>query len=95
MERRDNVTYSFKDKGRIDNTTGKSHNSTFLQDKKRFLGDAKNCSANTASVEDKQRTGNASEPSVIDNEWIQNSTKIFERMMENYDASIAPHVPGM
>ncbi|CAH3178041.1 unnamed protein product [Porites lobata] len=86
MEKRDNGT-SLEDKEHLDNRTDSSDNATSIHDKE-CLGDAQNCSNTTASV--KERISNATK----DREWIQNSTNIFKKIMENYDPSIAPYVPG-
>lgn len=87
MEKRDNGT-SLEGKEHLDNRTDSSDNATSIHDKE-CLGDAQNCSNTTAPV--KERISNARK----DREWIQNSTNIFRKMMENYDPSIAPYVPGM
>lgn len=88
MEKRDNGT-SLEDKEHLDKRTDSSDsNATSIHDKE-CLGDAQNCSNTTASV--KERISNATK----DREWIQNSTNIFRKMMENYDPSIAPYVQGM
>lgn len=88
MEKRDNGT-SLEDKEHLDNRTDSSDSNAASIHDKECLGDAQNCSNTTASV--KERISNATK----DREWIQNSTNIFRKMMENYDPSIAPYVPGM
>lgn len=87
MEKRDNGT-SLEDKEHLDNKTESSDYTTSIDDKG-CLGDVQNCSNITAPV--KERISNATK----DREWIQYSTNIFREMMENYDPSIAPYVPGM
>ena len=87
MEKRDNGT-SLEDKKHLDNKTESSDYTTSIDDKG-CLGDVQNCSNITAPV--KERISNATK----DREWIQYATNIFREMMENYDPSIAPYVPGM
>lgn len=87
MEKKDNGTF-LEEKEHLDNRTDSSDNVTSIHDKEN-LGDAQNCSNTTAPV--KECISNATK----DREWIQNSTNIFRKMMENYDPSIAPYVPGM
>lgn len=89
MEKRDNGTASLEDKEHLDNRTDSSDNATSIHDKE-CLGDAQNCSSSTTAPV-KERISNATK----DREWIQNSTNIFRKMMENYDPSIAPYVPGL
>ena len=71
-----------KDKGCVGNTTNRGDNTTFVKGNE-FI-------SNTT-----ERGANKTDTSVKDKEWIENSTKIFEKMMDNYDTSMAPFVPGM
>lgn len=50
----------------------------------------------TTEAEDQDNFDDNSIDSVErEKEWIRNSSKIFEKLMKNYDPSMAPFVPGM
>lgn len=41
-----------------------------------------------------KRNNNTNDTSVENKKWITNSSRIFQNLMEDYDPSIAPFVPG-
>ncbi|KAJ7383321.1 hypothetical protein OS493_028866 [Desmophyllum pertusum] len=55
---------------------------------------AKDKESNTTDTSAKDKESNTIDTSAKDKEWIVNSSKILAQMMEDYDPSMAPFVPG-